>query len=173
MSQYNGSDRRKYVRVPFQRNMKYRVCYEKLVSEIVDADATNISQTGILFKTKFPPPPNTILSMAIDVEKFKAYLIREKLTDVLDPEQIYFRGHVIFGEVVRIIKEDQSGFFSVAVKLILKKDPNAEEKLKKVETKPHPQYIDQNIIPEEEKPQGNNKPSHPQYIDPTLVDEEE
>ncbi|MBN1492953.1 MAG: PilZ domain-containing protein [Candidatus Omnitrophica bacterium] len=173
MTHFNGNDRRKYVRVPFQRNIKYRVCYERLASEIVDANAQNISQNGIFFKTKFPPPPNTIVSLGIDIEKFKEYLIKDNLTEVLDPEQIMTRGNAIFGEVVRVIEEQHSGFYSVAVKLILKKDPNAAEKIEKAEPKPHPQYKDQTIIPEDEKAHEPKKPPHPQYIDPDLAQEDE
>jgi hypothetical protein len=143
-----------------------------LASEIIEADARNISQNGICFKTKFPPPTNTIVSLNIDIDKFKEYLVKEKMTDVLDPAQILYRNHSIFGEVVRVIEEQQSGFYSVAVKLVLIKDPHAVAKVEKVEPKPHPQYKNQTMVPEDEKPQ-EAKPSHPQYIDPKLAKDEE
>ncbi|MFC1809011.1 hypothetical protein ACFL3D_02670, partial [Candidatus Omnitrophota bacterium] len=133
----------------------------------------NISQNGIFFKTKFPPPPATILSLNVDIEKFTEYLVKEKMTDVIDPEQIMSRGHAIFGEVVRVIQEQHSGFYSVAVKIVLKKDPDAKEKVETAEAKTHPQYKDQTLVPDEEKIEEQKKPSHPQYIDPTLADEDE
>ncbi len=167
-------DHRRYVRIPFQRNIKYRLCYERLASEIIDADARNISQNGLLFKTKYPPPTSTIIALNIDITKLAEYLRRENLTDVIKPDQLFIRDHSIFGEVVRIIKDDKSGFYSVAVKLILKKDPLAAERIERARAEEHPQYIDPKAIPYEEKyAPKKDKHQHPQYIGPPLKEDDE
>jgi len=172
MTRFEGNDRRQFVRVPFQKNIKYRICYDRFVSEIVDADSHNISQNGILFKTKYPPQVGSVLALNVPADKFGEYLQSENLTDIIDPEQLYSRGQSIFGEVIRNIKDEQSGFFSVAVKLILKKDPEAKRKVESTAIKDHPQYIDPTQIPDEEKARAEEKPAHPQYIDPSLADED-
>lgn len=173
MARYEGNDRRQYVRIPFQKNINYRLCYEKFAATIMEADASNLSQNGICFKTKYPPPTTSVISIQVDTKRLKDYLQKENLMDVIDPEQLYTKGGNIYGEVVRIIKDSQSGFHSVAVKLILKKDPTAEEKIEEAKLKDHPQYIDPSKVPDEEKfGQKEEKPSHPQYIDPDKAPEE-
>lgn len=171
---YNGSNRRQYLRVPFQKTIKYRICYERFASEIIDANTNNISQGGILFKTKYPPATSTIVSLNVSPDKLKEYLVEAELTDLVDPEKLFYKGQAIFGEVVRVIKDSQSEFYSVAVKLVLQKDPTAVPKIEEINKKVHPQYIDPSIVPNEEKYENdqNTTPHHPQYIDPSIVDED-
>jgi len=170
---YTGKERRQYVRIPFQKNIKYRLCYEKFASEILEADASNISQNGICFKTKYPPPSTAVIALNVPVDKLRKYLETQKLSELINADQLYTRGETIYGEVVRIIQEPHSGFYSVAVKLILKKDPNAQKKIEEARLKEHPQYIDPSLVADKEKfAPPEKKPEHPQYIDPNLAGNE-
>ena len=173
---YSGNERRRFLRVPFQSSIRYRLCYERFANEIIEASAHNLSQNGILFKTKYPPPQSAIIALNIELDKLKRYLDREGLTDIIDVDQVFVRGNSVFGEVIRVIEEQHSGFFSVAVNIILKKDPQAEERIERAKVEEHPQYIDPTVVPDEEKydikKKKEEKKSHPQYIDPDLADEE-
>jgi len=167
-------EKRRYVRIPFQRSITYKHCYEKFANQIVDANASNISQNGILFNTKYPPPPKALVSLNLDIAQLKEYLKQEGLTNSIDPDEIFVKGKTIFGEVVRVIQDERSNFYSVAVKLILNRDPEAEAKIEAAKKKNHPQFIDPSIVPEEEKfITQDDKTSHPQYVNPELVSEAE
>jgi hypothetical protein len=124
---YSGQERRKYLRIPFQKDIKYRICYNKFTTApiqsndiSVEADTQNISEGGIFFMTKYPPPTLSVISIDVDVQRLREYLIKENLTNALNPDNLYVKNGQLHGEVVRIQQCPHSGYYSVALKLISK-----------------------------------------------------
>lgn len=115
-------NRRKYIRVPFQKNIKYRICYKNQVSkELIDASTADISSGGILFKTKWPPPSLAIIEIEIDLKKFKEHLSRID-NKAVNIDLLYTKNNKIYGEVKRIKEYPESGFYEIAVHLVHKNE---------------------------------------------------
>ncbi|MBU1863439.1 MAG: PilZ domain-containing protein [Candidatus Omnitrophica bacterium] len=118
----SNKERRQFIRVPFQKNITYSICYNKFTPHSVEGNSKNISGGGILFKTKWPPPIMSVLSINLDVYKLKDYVNKENLQDKLDVNKLYMQNGKLYGEVVRIKEYPESGYYDVALQLIQKKD---------------------------------------------------
>ncbi len=121
-NQYPRKERRRFLRLPFQKNIKYRICYDKFTSESIEGDSQNISTGGILFKTKWPPPSMSIIAIDLNISKFREYIKNEKLENDININNLYIQNGQLYGEVVRIKEYPESGYYDVALKLIPKKD---------------------------------------------------
>lgn len=114
-------DRRNFIRVPFQKHISYRICYDKFKSDNVTADTTNISSGGILFKTKWPPPTMSILAIDLDVAKLRSYITEKGIEHDFNIDELHIEKNRIFGEVVRIREYPESGYYDIALKFIHRK----------------------------------------------------
>lgn len=121
-------ERRNYVRIPFQKHLKYNICYNKFHSEEINAASENISEGGILFKTKWPPPSMSIIAIDVDIPKFKAYIKKEHHDKDIDVDAIHQEKGRLFGEVIRITEYKESGFYDVALKFIPRKTKKNKKK---------------------------------------------
>ena len=121
-NQYPRRERRKFLRVPFQKNIKYRICYDKFSSETIDGNSENISTGGILFKTKWPPSSMSIIAIDLNINKFRDYIKNENLGSEVNFDNLYIHKGQLYGEVVRIKEYPESGYYDVALKLLLRKD---------------------------------------------------
>ena len=118
-----GRERRSFIRIPFQKNINYSVCYKgQQFAETVEGSTENISQEGILFKTKWPPAIYSMISLNIDPKKFKEHVDKDpELKKIFNLDRLYAKKGKFYGEVVRIREYPESGYYDVAVRLILKK----------------------------------------------------
>ena len=121
-NKYPRKERRNFLRVPFQKNIKYRICYDKFTSESIDGNSENISTSGILFKTKWPPPSMAIIAIDLNVYKFREYIKNENLQNDINIDNLYIHKGQLYGEVVRIKEYPESGYYDVALKLLPRKD---------------------------------------------------
>ena len=125
-NKYPNKERRKFLRVPFQKNIKYRICYDKFTSESIEGNSQNISTGGILFKTKWPPPSMSIIAIDLNINKFRDYIKNQNLGSEVNVDNLYVNKGQLYGEVVRIREYPESGFFDVALKLLTKKDKKSK-----------------------------------------------
>jgi len=121
-NRYPRKERRKFLRIPFQKNIKYRICYDKFTSEIIEGNSENISAGGILFKTKWPPPSMSIIAIDLNIDKFREYIKNENLQNDINIDNLYIQNGQLYGEVVRIKEYPESGYYDIGLKLITKKD---------------------------------------------------
>ena len=143
MGRYSGPERRKYMRLPFQKTVKYRICYDKFSSAAVDADSQNIGGGGIMFKTKWPPPIMSIIAVDIDITKLKNYISKDNLKDKFNLDELYIQNGKLFGEVKRIKEYPESGYYDVALQLIHISDKKPLDKIKKLKQSPQQQQFPQ------------------------------
>lgn len=113
-----NKERRNFIRVPFKKNISYRICYDKFSSEKIIADSENIGCGGILFKTKWPPPTMSIIAIDLDIHRLKQYITEKGISHDFDTTKLYTEKNRIYGEVVRIKEYPESGYFDVAIKFI-------------------------------------------------------
>jgi hypothetical protein len=118
----NPQERRKFIRIPFQKTIRYSVCYNKFNSEEVDGQTENVSEGGILFKTKWPPSMMSIISIDVDIKRLRDYIQSNNLSTGFNADNLYVKAGQIYGEVVRIKEYPESGYYDVAIKLIHRKE---------------------------------------------------
>ncbi|MFC1809589.1 hypothetical protein ACFL3D_05680 [Candidatus Omnitrophota bacterium] len=104
------SEKRKYTRTTLHGNVDFMTCDATLLHE--SANIENVSQFGILFKTKRSPQVGSIIALHLDPEQVSAIvhineLFREENGDIL-------------GRIVRVEVSKESDEYDVAVNLFRK-----------------------------------------------------
>ena len=71
----SGTDRRKYIRIPYEAVIRYKACPNKGPRKKIFSDAAskNISSGGILMATKERFPSGTILEVELDIPSLDGY----------------------------------------------------------------------------------------------------
>ncbi len=114
-------ERRKYHRIEIGENIKYKVCYDNFMSEPTNGKSGNISEGGIFFITKWPPPIMSIIAIEINLENIKTQLgrLNESRNPIeLDLDSLYIKDGYLYGEVIRIT--ENSELYEVAARFIRK-----------------------------------------------------
>ncbi|MDP8263151.1 MAG: PilZ domain-containing protein [Candidatus Ancaeobacter aquaticus] len=104
-SKYEGQNRRRFVRIPYEAVLRYKVyketkkcangaCDDTQKHNYANADSKNLSSGGVMLTTKEHFPLHTILEIEMDVPSMDGY---ESVT--------------IFGEVVRTCAKKNSELF--------------------------------------------------------------
>ena len=119
--EFQNGDRREFFRVDFRRPVKFRQVQDS-EDHLKIATIENISQSGILFKTRILPQLSSVLWMDMDFRTLN--ICREIEDNVL----IYESG--ILGRVVRIeVYDEENKADDVGVCFLRKTDPEEAQGL--------------------------------------------
>lgn len=121
-------EKRQFIRIPFQKKISYQVCYNNFTSESSEASTENISTGGIMFKTKWPPQSLAVIAIDLDIAKLRQYIKTENLESKIHLDEVYVKNGKVFGEVIRIKEYPESGYYDVALRLILKNERHKKKK---------------------------------------------
>lgn len=102
-----GSDRREFLRLDFRQPLRFRMVPSS--GEVLhDASGSNISVSGLLFKSRVLPPLSSVLWMDVDTRTLR--ICRE-----ID-ERVLVQDGGLIGRVVRVEENPgEAGTFSVGV----------------------------------------------------------
>ncbi len=110
-----GEERREFFRLDFRRPVKFREFQTKAAPSLRLGTAENISQSGILFKTRVVPPLSSVLWMDVDLRTLRICREIEKSALIQD------RG--ILGRVVRVEEDpDEAHTYDVGVCFLRKSE---------------------------------------------------
>jgi hypothetical protein len=111
-------ERREFLRVDYRRPVKFRFI-DTEHSKLRLGTTTNVSQSGILFRSNLVPKIASLLWLNVDLKTLK--ICQEIESRVI----VYHRG--VLGRVVRVDEDEFEDFFHVAVCFVTKDDAQSQE----------------------------------------------
>lgn len=115
MEDYNGPERRKFIRLDYATPLGYKVCKQETLMKLLEGYISNVSEAGVLCNIKDKVNKDDILWLSFD---------RATLTICEEIEKralIYQNG--IIGKVVRIEPKDL-GAYDIGVQFITREEEN-------------------------------------------------
>jgi c-di-GMP-binding flagellar brake protein YcgR len=112
---YNGRERRKFVRLNYLAPLAYKVCKKSTISKILKGYTSNISQSGLLCNIRDKVKKNDIMWVSFNREMLGI------CTDLETRSLVYQNG--IVGKVVRT-KHKRNGSYDVGIQFITREEKN-------------------------------------------------
>ena len=120
---WSADERREFFRVEFRNAVKFRMIQEN-ESALKLGTSEDISQSGLLFKTRVLPPLSSVLWMDLDLRTLKI------CQEIENRALVYENG--LLGRVVRVEEDpEESKVYNVGVCFIRKDDPFSPKNLDK------------------------------------------
>lgn len=112
---YQGPERREFLRLDYISPLAYKVCNPQTISKLLEGYTVNVSNSGLLCKIKEKVKVEDILWLSFD----KNVLI---VCEELEKRSLIYQNGVI-AKVVRIDKKE-NGTFNVGVKFLTREEKN-------------------------------------------------
>ncbi len=106
---FAGEERREFLRLPYERPLKFNVCRKGLIKELQIGITKNVSQKGMLFKAKTMPAIDAIILIETDLKTLSNCI---EVEDAL----VELNGRIM-GKVVRVVPSEND-FCEVGVQFI-------------------------------------------------------
>lgn len=116
---YKGLERRRYVRLVFDKPLRFKIINPIFVAELQIGKSQNISETGMLFKTVTPPPRKSFIAIDTDHQAVKDFLRTDRGLVTID--------HKILGKVMRTHLNLNNGLFEVGIRFIRPEEKHDQE----------------------------------------------
>ena len=107
---YNGPEKRRFNRVPYPHQIKFRLYDRSNISEIYTATAENISASGILLRTSTPLIENRLISIKLNSTEI-SYL--KKIV-----KAIFVKEDYVVGKVMRVSEVIEGSLYDVGISFI-------------------------------------------------------
>lgn len=118
------TERRQYPRLPFRKNVWFRVCMKNVLYRMREGITVNVSQVGMLFFTRFLPPISALVLLELDLEA---------LSQVVQVDGFLLQPHqYILGKVIRVHREGEDSLHEVGISFVREEDrdrPDVQEAL--------------------------------------------
>jgi hypothetical protein len=117
-SDYSGSEKREFARLPFSKPLAYKVCKKETLSKLLEGYTVNVSTAGLLCTLKDKVNLEDILWLSFD----KSILV---ICSEMEKKSLIYQNGVI-GKVVRI-NQIENQDYDVGVKFITRVEKDALE----------------------------------------------
>ena len=112
---YQGPERRKFIRLEHVTPLSYKVCNPEIIAKLLEGYTGDVSEAGLFCSLKNKVNPGEIVWLSFD----RSTLI---VCEELEKRSLIYQNGII-GKVVRV-EEENGGDFSVGVQFITREEKN-------------------------------------------------